>query len=78
MAKFLDLSTSGIALGTVVAGSNHTQALLSSPGSSVLQLSGTDSSTLCRVTGAIQIDVTAIRPPLECKIITTRATSNTC
>ena len=54
MAKFLDLSVNGIALGTVVTGTNQTQALLSTPASNVLQVSGTNSSTLCRVTGVDQ------------------------
>ena len=54
MAKFLDLSTNGIALGSVVTGSNQTQALVSTPASNVLQVSGTSAETLCRVTGVDQ------------------------
>ena len=54
MAKFLDLSTAGIALGSVVTGANQRQALLSTPGTNVLQVSGTNTDTLCRVTGVDQ------------------------
>ena len=54
MAKFLDLSVNGIALGAVSGGTNTTQALLSSTGSNVLQLSGSNTSTLCRLSGVDQ------------------------
>ena len=54
MARFLDLSVNGIALGAVSGGTNQTQALLSTATSNVLQLSGTDTSTLCRITGVDQ------------------------
>ena len=54
MAKFLDLSVNGIALGAVSGGTNQTQALLSTAGSNVLQLSGTNTSTLCRLSGVDQ------------------------
>ena len=54
MAKFLDLSVNGIALGAVSGGTNQTQALLSSTSSNVLQLSGANTSTLCRITGVDQ------------------------
>ena len=51
MAKFLDLSVNGIALSS---GTNQTQAFLSTPSSNVLQVSGTNTSTLCRLTGVDQ------------------------
>ena len=54
MAKFLDLSVNGIALGAVSGGTNTTQALLSTTASNVLQLSGTNTSTLCRLSGVDQ------------------------
>ena len=54
MAKFLDLSVNGIALGAVSGGTNTTQALLSTTGSNVLQLSGANTSTLCRLSGVDQ------------------------
>ena len=54
MAKFLDLSVNGIALGSVSSGTNQTQAFLSTPSSNVLQVSGTNTSTLCRLTGVDQ------------------------
>ena len=54
MAKFLDLSVNGIALGAVSGGTNQTQALLSTATSNVLQLSGANTSTLCRFTGLDQ------------------------
>ena len=54
MAKFLDLSVNGIALGAVSGGTNQTQALLSTATSNVLQLSGANTSTLCRLTGLDQ------------------------
>ena len=54
MAKFLDLSVNGIALGAVSGGTNTTQALLSTTGSNALQLSGANTSTLCRLSGVDQ------------------------
>ena len=54
MAKFLDLSVNGIALGAVSGGTNTTQALLSTTASNALQLSGANTSTLCRLTGVDQ------------------------
>ena len=54
MAKFLDLAVNGIALGAVSGGTNTTQALLSTGGSNALQLSGANSSTLCRLSGVDQ------------------------
>ena len=54
MAKFLDLSVNGVALGAVSGGTNATQALLSTTASNVLQLSGANTSTLRRLSGVDQ------------------------
>ena len=51
MAKFLDLSVNGIALGVVSGGSNQTQAQLTTNTPNVLQLSGSTTSALCRISG---------------------------
>ena len=54
MAKFLDLSVNGIALGAVSGGTNQTQAQLTTTTPNVLQLSGSTTSTLCRISGVDQ------------------------
>ena len=54
MAKFLDLSVDGIALGSNSSGANQTEALLTTAGSDVLLLAGAVPESLCRVSGVAQ------------------------
>lgn len=51
MSGYADLSTTGLALGQVVSGNRVKRTLIEAAGDSLLKISGTSSSTACRLQG---------------------------